>query len=276
MNIVAAPGAMPAIEHAEVQAWVDMYAAIPADYRERFDPEILRVDGVTLTRCRAIPFSHFNAVLDLGVAAPATGSQADAIVACYQEAAIPRFTVLHNPHAQPALLPDWLEARGLRRRGAWERVCRDGGKLIAPEPAMADGSIELVSRETGVEWASFLVKLYGLPTGPWLEQLVGRPGWVHAVLRRKGRIVAARSLFASAGGWAWLGVEAPVPGLMAPSYADDFALTHALVREGLRLGVTRFVADIEAPAPARDTPAYANWQALGFDWPYLRTHYVYG
>jgi hypothetical protein len=274
MNAPDAAEAMPAIEHAEVEAWVDMYAAIPGDYRDRFNPEILRVEGVTLTRCRAIPFSHFNAVLDLGIVAPATESQVDAILACYREADIPRFTVLHNPHVQPPLLREWLETRGLRERGAWERVYRAGGGIAAPP--VVEGSVDIVARAAGEEWAAFLVKAYGLPTGPWLEQLAGRPGWVHAVLRRDGRIVAARSLFASAGGWAWMGVEAPVPGLMAPSYADDFALTHALVHEGLRLGVTRFAADIEAASAARDTPAYANWQAMGFDWPYLRTHYVYG
>ncbi|HET7461239.1 MAG TPA: hypothetical protein VFJ82_08315 [Longimicrobium sp.] len=241
---------MRAIENAEVRAWLDMYAAIPPHHAQRYNPEIMQVDGVTLTRCREIPFSHFNSVLDLGGATPATESQVDAILACYREAGIPRFTVIHNPHAQPPQLLEWLEARGLRPRGGWERVYRAGGHFTTPEPAV-NGSVEPVSREIGSEWASFLVNSYGLPTGPWLEQLVERPGWHHAVLRREGRIVAARSLFVSAGGWAWLGVEAPVPGIMAPSYADDFALTHALVVDGLRRGVTHFAADIEAPSAAR-------------------------
>lgn len=63
---------------------------------------------------------------------------------------------------------------------------------------------------------------------------------------------------------------------MAPSYADDHVLAHALVRHGLRAGARHFTADIEAPSAARDTPAYASWRALGFDWPYFRTHFVYG
>src|SRR6185436_805841 len=146
-----ASATMRAVENAEVQAWLDMYAAIPPEFRERFDPELLQVEEVTLTRCRAIPFSHFNAVLDLGVAAPASERTVDAVLACYGEAQVPRFTVLHNPHAQPPLLREWLEARGLRPRGAWERVFRDAGELVAPPPA-ADGSVELVNAETGEEW----------------------------------------------------------------------------------------------------------------------------
>jgi hypothetical protein len=61
---------------------------------------------------------------------------------------------------------------------------------------------------------------------------------------------------------------------MAPSWDDDQALAYALLREGLRAGVKRFAADIEAPHPRRATPAYANWNALGFRVLYPRTHYV--
>jgi hypothetical protein len=258
------------VEAAEVRAWRDMYAAMPSGYRERVGPELLAVDGVTLTRCRAIPFSHFNAVLDLGVAAPATERALDAVLAAYAAADVPRFTVLHNPHARPPQLPEWLRARGLAPRGAWERITRAGGEL-PPAPA---GDVELVTGEAGVEWADFLVARYGLPTGAWLLALVDRPGWTHAVLRRDGGIVAARSMYA-AEGWAWLGVEAPIPGLMAPSWNDDHVLAYTLVRHGLRTGIHRFAADIEAPHPGRATPAYPQWNALGFRVLYARTHYVH-
>ncbi|HEV3052101.1 MAG TPA: hypothetical protein VGX50_17455 [Longimicrobium sp.] len=259
------------VEAAEVRAWADMYAAMPDDYRARFRPELLRVQGVTLTRCRAIPFSHFNGVLDLGVAVPATEGALDAVLAAYAEADIGRFSILHNPHARPPELLHWLRARGLAPRGGWERIARAGGELPPPPPGLDNA--ELVTRATGAEWADFLVARYGLPTGPWLLGLVDRSGWTHAVLRREGSIVAARSMYAS-DGWAWLGVEAPVPGLMAPSWDDDHALAYTLVREGVRAGVERFAADIEAPHPERATPAYAQWDALGFTVLYTRTHYV--
>lgn len=86
--------AMRQIEGAEVRAWRDMYAAIPAEYAERYGPELVRVEGVTLTRCRAIPFPHFNAVLDLGIAEPATEASVDAIIAAYREAGVGRFHLL--------------------------------------------------------------------------------------------------------------------------------------------------------------------------------------
>jgi hypothetical protein len=49
-------------ESAGVQAWLHTYAAIPADFRNRFRPEIPDVDRVVVTRCNAITFVHFNSM----------------------------------------------------------------------------------------------------------------------------------------------------------------------------------------------------------------------
>jgi hypothetical protein len=62
-------------EAAEVEAWKDMYSAMPETFRDAFGAEIFDVDGVTLTRCRKIPLSHFNAVLDFGLSGAATAAQ---------------------------------------------------------------------------------------------------------------------------------------------------------------------------------------------------------
>jgi hypothetical protein len=266
---------MAAIERAEVGAWIDMYRAAPADYMEAFKPEILDLDGLVLTRCAAIPFVHFNNVLNLGIERPATGDQLDAIGRWYAEAGIDRYTILHNPSASPAELPGMLEARGFTARGAWERIYRPASAPPIPA-ADAHGTVELVDGDTAGEWAAFLVSVYGMPVGPWLLSFAVRVGWTHAMLRREGRVVAVRSMFTNPDGWAWLGVEAPVPGLMGPTYADDLALDAALVRHGLGNGATDFVADIEAPSPDRDTPAYANWAGLGFGCVYARKQYVCG
>jgi hypothetical protein len=62
---------------------------------------------------------------------------------------------------------------------------------------------------------------------------------------------------------------------MAPSYDLDAQICQAIVKDGLDLGVRYFVADIEAPAPAMNTPAYQYFEALGFKRPYFRNHYSY-
>lgn len=131
-----------------------------------------------------------------------------------------------------------------------------------------------VTAESAASWAGFLSGWYGLPTSPWLIELVGRPGWIHAALVRDGRTVAARSVFLKQGRSAWFGVEAPIPGLMAPSYEDDHCLLHALLLEAARHGAKIFVGDVEASSIAQAGPAYDRWTALGFVVGYHRTHYV--
>jgi hypothetical protein len=265
------------IERAEIRAWLDLYAAAPADFVAQYRPEILRAGGVILTRCAAIPFVHFNCVMNLGVGEPATEPQLDAVLAQYREAGVSAFAVYHNPYCRPRELAEWLQARGLKARGGWDRIYRGGAP---PTGAIGDSPgfsplepIEKVTHATAAEWTGFLDGLYRLPAGPWLRCLVGRPGWHHYLLRSSGKIVAARTMYLHADGMAWLGIEAPVPGVMAPSFELDRRICREIVRDGLELGAKCFVADIEAPSAEMNTLAYAAFDSLGFRKLYLRRHY---
>jgi hypothetical protein len=260
------------IESCEVNAWWDLYAAAPADYARRLELDILRVENVVLTRCKTIPFVHFNCVMNLGMTAPATEALLDRVLALYRDAGVEEFAFFHIPHAQPAALPEWFAARNLRLQGGWERICRGSGALQAGV-VESDSPVEVVAQATAGEWAAYISEVYGLPTEPWLLALVDRPGWSHYVLRRQGGIAAARSLYVHHDGGAWLGIDAPVPGLMAPSFDLDARICEAMIRDGLAGGARYFVADIEAPSPDRDTPAYRYFEALGFKIPYFRSHY---
>ena len=117
-----------AIETAELEAWLDMYRGVPYTCRRQYEPELIEFENVVLTRCRAIPFVHFNAALSLGVQSPATEATVDAVIAAYQAAGIRRFTILHHRFCRPLELPDWLRARGFQPRPGWDRVDR----LAAP------------------------------------------------------------------------------------------------------------------------------------------------
>ena len=274
MTIVLSRTDALAIEAAELDAWRDMYSAIPDSFRRQHEPELLEIDGAIVMRCRSIPFVHFNAALNLGLQAPATEATVDAIVAAYRAATIRRFAILHNPMCLPAALTGWLESRGFQARPGWDRVFRLGGSP-APDAPPARGDIIFVSEETAATWAGFLDGWYRLPTSPWLAALVGRRSWRHAMLVRDGKPVAARSMFVQSGRSAWFGVEAPIPGLMAPSFDDDHCLLHALMAEAIGAGAQVFAGDVEAPNESRSGAAYDRWTALGFAVAYHRTHYVY-
>jgi hypothetical protein len=263
------------LELCEVNAWLDMYAAIPADFARQFGLEIRQVQQVTLTCCQQIPFVHFNCVKNLGMNAPASETLVDELIATYHAAGVQSFTFYHIPHCQPPALPQWFAARGFQARRGWDRIYRnnavlDQARVTADEPFV----VEKVTKATGAEWAGYLDTIYGLPTTPWLLALVERPGWHHYLLRKGVEIVAVRTMYLHADGMAWLGIDAPVPGLMAPSYDLDLLLCRAIVQEGIALGARYFVGDIEAPDPQMDTPVYHNFAALGFQKPYFRSHYI--
>jgi hypothetical protein len=143
-----------------------------------------------------------------------------------------------------------------------------------PELPASELVIERVDRQTSDEWSDFLQRVYRLQTGPWLPQLVGRPGWHQYVARRDGEIVAARGMYIGPDGTAWLGMDGPVPGVMTDDYEHDAALTALIVGDGLARGARGFIADIEAPSDQMDTPAYEYFGRLGFRRPYARSHYA--
>jgi len=264
------------IERAEVNAWRDLYRAAPADFAAGQGLAIAEDGDLVWTTCTTIPFIHFNCVKNFGVDGPATESQLDALLAHYRAAGILRPWFYASPHTEPSALRCWLEARGLQRQSGWERIFRDATPP-APEPLFAtDGiSVERVTPATARQWADFIDNQYRLPTSPWLLALVGRRGWHHYMLRRDGAVAAVRSLFIGTDGMAWSGIDAPVPGIMAPSFDLDAALGEAMVRDGIAAGAKLFVADIEAPLAERDGPAYRNYARLGFKLAYFRSHYSY-
>ena len=251
-----------------------MYAASPADFARQFELEIMRVQNIVLIRCRRIPFVHFNCVKKLGMNELATEPLVDEVISICRKAGVRNFTFYHIPHSQPSNLPEWLQARGFRPRGGWDRIYRNNNAFTHPATELGDNfKVEKVTQTTGKEWAGYIDSIYGLPTTPWLLSLVERQGWHHYTLRKDEKIVAVRTIYVHSDGMAWLGVEAPVPGVMAPSFDVDLQLCHAMVKEGLDLGVRYFAADIEAPNPAMNTPAYPNFEALGFKRIYFRRHY---
>lgn len=264
-------------ERIDADNWIDDFAAAP--------PHVAAVLGLTATRQgelamvrSGIPFSHFNMVLTLGCPAAANREAFDAIDRFYAEGGGGRHWVLVNDHSRPHDLAHRLLARGYEPDGVWERVvCQS---VPADRWASQAQGCELVTPANQADWSGFILRCYGMPPliADWLHALVGRRGWTHAVRREggraDGRVVMARSLYRDGEGWAWLGIDAPVPGVMAPCFDDDQRVTATLLADAAARGAQGFVSDIELPSPARDSEAYQRWGELGFAPVYLRKLYV--
>ena len=263
-----------ALEAAEARTWTDLYAAAPAVWAAEAGVRTRVVAGATVLSWAATGRRYFSRTIGLGVAASVTPEDLDDVLDGYAAEGISMFLVQSLPHCRPADYEERLRGRGLEPFDAHDRLIREGGPMAtAPAPSRRDLTVEAVVPDTADEWAEFLQRAYGLDTGPWLQRLIGRPGWHQYVAREEGRIVGARALYVDTEGMGWLGMDGPVPGVHTQEYDQDAALCAAIVADGLELGVRLFHTDIEAPSERMDTPAYDYFGELGFRRPYTRTHW---
>lgn len=264
-------------ERIDADSWFDLWSAAPGPVAQALQLAAARHGELRMVRS-AVPFSHFNMVLTLGCPAPADDAAYAAIERFHAAQAEGPHWVLVNDHTIPSDLPQRLRERGYEPAGQWDRVVL---RQATPERwAPFASGCELVSGRNALAWARFILACYGMPPiiGDWLAALVGRPGWIHALRRVGGRpdgpIVMTRSLFHDAEGWAWLGIDAPVPGVTAPCFEDDQRLVATLLTAAAGCGARHFVSDIEQPIPGRDTEAYRRWRELGFEPVYLRSLFM--
>jgi hypothetical protein len=263
-------------ERIDTDNWIDDFAGAPAHVAAALGLVATRERELVMVRSR-IPFSHFNMVLTLGCPAAVDQGAFDAIERFYKEGGVPRHWVLVNEYSQPHDLRQRLVARGYEPDGAWERVVLQG--VRADWWAAYARGCEIVTPANAADWSGFLLDCYGMPPpiGEWLKALVGRRGWTHAIRREgglgDGKVVMARSLYQDGEGWAWLGIDAPVPGVMAPCFEDDQKVVATLLADAAARGARAFVSDIEVPSPTRDSEAYRRWGELGFSAVYRRELY---
>lgn len=265
-----------AIEAAEARAWADLYAACPPAFAAEAGLGTREVGGALALSWAATGRRYFSRVIGLGVVAEASTEALDDILHGYGEAGITMFLLQSLPHCRPAEYESWLRDRGLEAFDVQDRVVRDGRAPAEPLPAPngREIAVERVTHDIADEWATFLQRVYRLDTGPWLQKLIGRPGWSQYVARENGEIVAARGMFIGPDGTSWFGMDGPVPGLTTQDYTPDAAICAFMVEDGLVQGATSFIADIEVASPDMDTPAYDYFDRLGFRRPYVRTHYA--
>jgi hypothetical protein len=264
------------IEAAEICSWRDLYAAAPANWAAESGLSAETLGGALILRWAATGRRYFSRVIGLGLSEPATRRAIAEIIAGYERAGISMYLLQSLPQCRPVRYERWLHDLGFEPFDAQDRVVRDGRPLDGSPPADGERKlvVEPVTDDTAAAWTAFLERHYRLDTGPWLARLIGRPGWHQYLALERGEIVAARGMHVGPDGTAWLGMDAPVPGIMSDDYGPDAALCTRIVADGLAYGARRFIADIEAPSATSAARAREIFGGLGFARPYVRTHWA--
>jgi GNAT superfamily N-acetyltransferase len=258
-------------ERMEMEYWRDWYEAVPRDVAARFGHSIETWEGAYLAIIRKVDVLMFNRVLGLGLEKPVTEAQLDGIITRYKAAGVPRFFVPLSPAAEPAEIPEWLAARGLRRYNRWTKLER--GVSDIPK-VTTDARIEEISPESAVAFAGVLRGGFDLPEGfePWVEALVGRQGWRHYMAFLDGEAVGTGSLYAK-GEWASLGFAATLP--QARGRGVQSALIARRIREAAAMGCRWLSVETAEDKPDKPAPSFHNVTRLGFKLGYFRDNYLW-
>jgi hypothetical protein len=248
-----------AMELTEARAWADMYRAAPAGMAVATGLETRQAGDVTVLDFRANDVPMFNRAFPIGLVSPATEAEIDALVTHFRERGSKGFRLQLSPFSQPLELRDWLRARGLQPRLRWAKVYRG----IAPIPPV---STRLEVREVGPEAAGDFSQAacagYGMPPllRPWLEALVGRPGWRAYVAYDGGDPVGGGALFTTEG-VGWLGVAATRP--THRGQGAQSALMARRIEDAITAGCHTVVTETGEDTLENPNPSYRNMIRAG-------------
>lgn len=259
------------IEQTEIAAWSDLIDAAPDTFRSASGLRHHAIGGGMAIIFQKEPIPLFNRVIGLGLGVPLTQQIIDYIKQFY--AHHEKYLVHFSSPMQPLHADSLLKENGFYLAGSWERVVRDNKPRVDFNTIADTIEVKQVDASLKESWVKFLIDTYQFDFYEWPRSFALRKGWKHYIALRKNKIVACRSFFMTNKKTIFSGVDAPVPGVMTPDCAPDFAIWRRAIADGLKEGAILFVADIELPDKEKNKAAYDGFKQLGFEIPYTRYHY---
>lgn len=259
------------IEQTEIAAWANLIDAAPDSFRNANGLRHRTIGGGMAINFQKEPIPLFNRVIGLGLSQPLTQQVIDSIKSFYVYHE--KYLIHYSAPMQPAHADSLLKQNGFFSAGSWERVVRNNELLQNAGDSDSNIEVRQVDGSLTESWIKFLLETYGFDFYEWPRAFALRPAWKHYVAFQNHKIVACRSFFTTDAKTVFSGVDAPVPGVMTPDCAPDFAIWKKAIADGLKEGAILFVADIELPDKEKNNAAYEGFKQLGFYIPYTRYHY---
>lgn len=257
---------MPAAELGELSAFVDLYAAAPAELGARVE----QIGGATCFVLPAAPRSAmFNRALGLGLERPATVEDVDAVDAFFGDAGV-EWCAAVTPQAEPPELGPLLEERGFLPGYRWAKFERG---VDSPPEARSELRVERVEENGGAVFADAFVRGYGVPElmREWLARLPGRGGWECFVAFDGDDPAGTGALFAAAG-VGWLGIAATVP--EHRRRGAQSAILSARIGAAASAGCHAVATETGELLEEKPSSSYRNILRAGFELQYVRANYL--
>jgi hypothetical protein len=266
------PDVLLAMERFEVQGWEELYRAAPEDLREQYGIRTRTTPFATLLIVPGLDVLAFNRATGLGISVPADRRAIGWIGEVFAAARVPRYFVSVAPVAEPAALPNWLCAFGLRPYNRWAKLVR--GLEEDPPHAPTDLRIETIGADRAPDFASVLSRSFEWPpwVGIWIASTIGRGGWRHYLAYDGDRPVATAALYQD-GTQGWLTWASTLPGYRARGAHN--ALLSRRILDARASGCCLLTMETAESRPERPSASYRNALVAGFRVAYFRPNFLH-
>jgi hypothetical protein len=257
-------------EETEALVWQRIWDAAPPEVRSALGLSCKHEGFVRAFQADKAPSWFFNRVVGLGLDAPATREQVDALLAPYSELGLPHGVPLVDI-AQPKSLPTWLEERGLKHTTTLARMLRSTSNLPT---GSSDIQIRSVGREHAGLFGETTVQGFQLPPAcvDWFAGLCGREG-LRAYLAFEANEPIATGVLCVVGDTGWLGFGSTLS--KARNRGVHRAMMLRRMIDAADLGCRWLQTETNLAVADEPTPSLNNMKRLGFEIAYERPNYIF-
>jgi hypothetical protein len=258
-------------EMSEALAFRDIYEAAASLTDDSVGAINARPGDAVALAFTSLDIGFFNRVIGLGIARPAVESDVDEVVAFYDGAKRETSVAQISPHAAPAEVVGWFEARGFNRSRTWVKMWHD---LASIPEARTDLRIEVIGADRANDFGRLgVIEAYGFPevVGPASGATAGRSGWTH-YMGFDGDTPVSTAAMRIEDGVAWFGF-----GATSESHrgrGGQSALFARRLRDARDAGCRFAIVETGKETPEDPNPSYRNMVRSGFQLAYFRHNWV--
>jgi GNAT superfamily N-acetyltransferase len=249
-------------------------------YESLAPPSVASVLGIATTRIGGgVVLSmhndrtgYWSKALGFGLTEPVTGGLLDRVVAFYREQGSQGAVIQIAPSVLP---PDWDEIctrHGLQPDSPWMKLACP---VEAFRPGRTDMRVGPVGPDTAREWASVVLRGFGMPEEGLAEMLVASvdsPAFRPFAVWDGAEMVAAANLFVH-GAVGSLNSTATLPSHR--NRGAQSALLAARAEEAAKAGCRWLIAEAEEPAEGSKNPSLDNMVKAGLRPLYRRQNWIW-
>lgn len=256
----------------EAQAYLDMFAAVPADLKKSLGIEVRELAETTCLLTPGLPTPIFNRVIGLGNRNEATEKDIAEISTAYRDAGVKDWWLHVSPTLQNIKLGEELLGQGfsLPERKSWIKMVRDNS---SPEPVPTDATLTVILSNEASALAEVICTAFEMPMllAPWFAALANRKQWTAVSAKLNDKIVGGGFLFQT-GKCAWLGAG----GVIAEARGKHVhrALMTLRMQYAIDTGCTQLFTETGEAIGDEPNPSLRNMHACGFHPAYSRLNYV--